>query len=505
MKIRTTTTAHHHDRDRGVMLPMVLVATVVFTIVGVAVAGLVATGLRYGGVVEDRADRLAAADGGLRYGIERLRNMEDLCSTALGTAGGYTTIFPPTINGAATSVTCRRVGADISDVQGWGVVITGSNVPGGQDIFLLNGSATTDTKSLRGPVFIADPHRLGFNAKLVIEDGDVWYTQPSCDPPAVIPEVASGDLIFQPSFLRGPQCNTKPWNEMFTPPSAETPTTAALQVPAAFDDGSFPGCRVFYPGRYSGAIPLTGDNYFRSGDYYFENVDFSLTHKKAVFGFPSGSGDIPRISPSPACQNAMYYDQNTSGERGGATVWAGGNTRFVVGTQAELEIFRRQQSEAYVSLWALDVNGVGSNGVPFIPSIHSFKKAPSVDWMLQNGGRQHQRRGVPRLVLGTTLEGPVGQRHERSGRSADRRCRDRPARRTGVQLGTGVRDRRRRHPDRDPLPARVDRCQGRPIDDDPGGRAVPARRPRAGGQLLAGRRLSRLRRRRRRGRRGQVP
>ena len=347
MTMRTPTTHPQNcDRDRGIMLPLVLVATVVFTIMGVAIAGLVSTGLRYGNVVEERADRLAAADGGLRFGVERLRNMEDLCSTGLGSGGGYTTIFPPTINGAATSVTCRRVGKDISDVQGWGVVITGSNVPGGQDIFLLNGSATTDTKSLRGPVYVADSHRLGFNAKLVIEDGDMWYTQASCDPPAVIPEAmgASPQLIFEPSFLRSPQCGTKAWNEMFTPPSAQTPTTAALGVPSAFDDTSFPGCRVFAPGRYAGAIPLTADNYFRSGDYYFENVDFSLAHTNVVFGFPSGSGDIPRITASPACEDAMLYDQTTSLERGGATVWAGGNTKFMVGTQAELEIFRRQQA-----------------------------------------------------------------------------------------------------------------------------------------------------------------
>ena len=315
------------DRDRGIMLPMVLVATLVFTMIGVAVASLVATGLRYGNVVEARADRLAAADGGLRYGVERLRNMDDLCSTGLGTGGGYTTIFPPTINGAATSVTCRRVGNDISDVQGWGVVITGSNVPGGQDIFLLNGSATTDTKALRGPVYVADPLRLGFNATLVIEDGDMWYTQASCDPPAVIPETqgASPQLVFEPSFLRGPQCSSKAWSEMFTPPSAKTPTLGALQVPSAVDDTSFPGCRVFSPGRYGAAIPLTGDNYFRSGDYYFENVDFTLAHKTVVFGFPSGSGDTPRISQSSACQDAMDYDNGTSFERGGATIWAGGN------------------------------------------------------------------------------------------------------------------------------------------------------------------------------------
>src|SRR5688572_23459825 len=86
------------DRDSGAILPLVLVTTVVFTMIVLAVANLVTTGLRYGHVVEDRADRLAAADGGLRYGIERLRNMGDLCTTAAGSGGGFTKLFPPEIN-----------------------------------------------------------------------------------------------------------------------------------------------------------------------------------------------------------------------------------------------------------------------------------------------------------------------------------------------------------------------------------------------------------------------
>src|SRR5215211_2637778 len=121
-RIRTSTTSSGARRDDGAILPMVLVATIIFTMVVCAVAGLVTTGLRYGQVVEERADRLAAADGGLRYGVELLRNMGDLCTTKAGTGGGYTKIFPPDINEAQTEVTCRRVGAPISDIQGWGAV-----------------------------------------------------------------------------------------------------------------------------------------------------------------------------------------------------------------------------------------------------------------------------------------------------------------------------------------------------------------------------------------------
>lgn len=399
--------------DRGAILPMVLVATVVFTMIVGAVAGLVTTGLRYGAVVEERADRLAAADGGLRYGIERLRNMSDLCSTGAGDGGGYTTIFPPTINGADTTVTCRRIGADIADIQGWGAVITGSNVPSGQPLFNLQGAGTStnEEKTFRGPVYIADPSRLNFNAKLIIEDGDLWYSKSSCATPYSIPEMSSGYLVFQPSFLRGPACSVKTWTQLFKAPSAQVPPAGALSVPAAYDDVSFPGCRVFSPGKYMGTLPLAVDSYFKSGDYYFEDVPFVIKNQSVTFGFPSGSGDTPKVH-APACVTARDYDQNMSGERGGATIWFGGSSHILLDTGGELEIFRRQQTEAYVSVWVLDLNGLG-----FKPSTYSYKMSTSIGYILEtksgntNDASIHGLFWAPhsKLSLGNVTNAAVGQ------------------------------------------------------------------------------------------------
>jgi hypothetical protein len=392
---------------------MVLVATVAFTMIVGSIAGLVMTGLRYGSVVEGRADRLAAADGGLRYGVERLRNMEGLCSTGAGDGGGYTTVFPPQINGADTKVTCRRVGNDLSDIQGWGAVITGANVPAGQPLFTLKGAGTSsvEVKNFRGPVYIADPTRLDFNAKLLIDDGDLWYTKADCETPAVIPEIALGLLEFDPSFLRGPACSTRDWSVLFREPTRNVPTAQALAAPNAFDDTSFPGCRVFFPGKYSGAIPLASDNYFASGDYYFEDIEFDLQHISAVFGFPSGSGDTQKV-PAPDCQAPLLYDQTTSGERGGATIWLGGSSHFELDTGGELEIFRRQQNEAYVSVFAVGLNGAG-----FIPSTYSYKSAPSIDWILETRSGNNNDIAVhglfwaphAKLSLGNVTNAAVGQ------------------------------------------------------------------------------------------------
>ncbi|HSJ90486.1 MAG TPA: hypothetical protein VK917_00365, partial [Ilumatobacter sp.] len=399
-------------RDRGNVLPIVLVATVVFTVIVGAVATLTTTGLRYGKVVERRADLLAAADGGLRYGIERLRNMEDLCSTGAGD-GGYTTIFPPQINGADTTVTCTRVGNDIADIQGWGAVITGSNVPAGQRIFTVKGSggSSAQEKTFRGPVYLADPSptRRSLQANLIIEDGDLWYTHGSCAPG---PGISDSYLRFQPSFLRGPSCTTLTWDQLYKPPTRSVPTAAALAAPAAYNDVNFTGCRVFSPGKYSGVIPLASNNYFKSGDYYFEDVPFVLFNQSAIFGFPSGSGDVQRISPSVGCQAAMNWDRSNSGERGGATLWLGGNSKILVDTGGKLEIFRRQQNEVYLSVYAVEANGIG-----FKPSVNSYKMASAVDWLLEtksgntNDAAIHGLFWSPhgKISLGNVTNAAVGQ------------------------------------------------------------------------------------------------
>ncbi|MGA1440057.1 MAG: type IV pilus modification PilV family protein [Ilumatobacteraceae bacterium] len=405
MNVRTTT-----DRDDGTVLPIVLVSLVVFTLIVIGVARLTMTGLRYGAVVEQRADLLAAADGGMRFGVERLRNFEDLCTTGVG-AGGLTTSFPPRINDADTVVTCRRVGASISDMQGWGVMVTGSNVPSDQDLFVVQGAggSSKEEKRLRGPVYIADPNRIDLRADLIIEDGDLWYTVSDCTSP---PFVGDDALTFDPDFLRGPSCSELPWTALFSPPTADVPTADALMTAAPPDDFSFNGCRVFNPGRYVGPLELADGNYFRSGDYYFEDVDLELFDRTAVFGFPSGSGDVQRVSLDSGCQAALDYDRVNSGERGGATIWLGGDSKITVDTGGELEIFRRFHAEAYLSIVVVEANGIG-----FRPSTNSYLASSSIDWILEtksgntNDTAVHGIIWAPhsKITLGNVTNAAVGQ------------------------------------------------------------------------------------------------
>ena len=131
------------------ILPIVLVISMVSAMVIIALANYVTADLATARSSRTRADRLAAADGGLRYGVEQLRNFHGqlgaLCGTAAATGGGYTQQFPPVINGSTTTVTCRRVGSLISDVDGWGLIVTGEGVPNGQPMFATKGAGQSRT------------------------------------------------------------------------------------------------------------------------------------------------------------------------------------------------------------------------------------------------------------------------------------------------------------------------------------------------------------------------
>jgi len=355
MSIRT----HSARRDEGAILPLVLVGTFVIAMVIMAVATYVTADLRYANVVEERADRLAAADGGLRYGVEKLRNFQTLCTTNAGVAG-VTTVFPPIINGATTKVTCQRVGNPIDDVQGWGVVVTGQGVPNGQPYFTTSGAGQSDeqVKTFSGPVYIQDPDRMDLSAILQIKDGDLWYTRSNCDTPADLQPITDGLLQFAPDFFRGPQCTTLGWNGgLFTPPTIEAVPTSTVN-PAYVDTTS---CRVFSPGKYT-SLTLGTNNYFKAGAYYFENVDVVLQNQTFIAGFPGGVGDSPKLDNS-ACAVEQQLDQATTlaaGGQGGATFYMGGSSRFEVRNGAGLEIFRRKVGgRTFLAMYALDSSGTG--------------------------------------------------------------------------------------------------------------------------------------------------
>ena len=341
--------------DRGAILPLVLVMSLVIAIVIMALADYVATSLRYGNVVEERADRLAAADGGLRYAIERLGNSAYAgCLSNLGTTG-FTIDFPVQVNGADVDVTCTKGSNGIGDIKAWALIVTGQGVPNGQFHWSSQGGAGK-TKLLGGPIWITDPGRSDLKAPIEIEDGDIWYHRADCENPAP-PLTLESALTFTPDY-RGTICIEQTWDQVYSAPTvgAFAPVTDVSNTnPAPVIDGN--GCRVFRPGRYTVAPSLGKNNYFQSGNYYFHNVVLDIGGTVTA-GWPdfNNFGDQQFVANA-ACDSAMSAD-STSGSAPGATFYLGGSSKVEIGNKGSLEVMRRLQGDSLVSIQALDTSNV---------------------------------------------------------------------------------------------------------------------------------------------------
>ena len=334
--------------DQGAILPLVLVMAVVIGMVVVALASYVTSGLKYGNVVEARADRLSAADGGLRYAIERLQNSAYAgCLTNLGNTG-FTIDMPVQINGATIDVKCTKGSNSIADIKAWAIVVTGAGVPGNQWMLQAQGGGGIQ-KLLGGPVWVSDPGRTDLSAPVTVEDGDIWYYRANCTNPSL---TLDNDLTFTPSY-RGTICVDKPWNVVYTAPpvGAFAPVTDVLNTnPLPTMNGT---CKVFAPGRYTTMPALGANTYFRSGNYYLHNFTFDIVAAVVTAGWANHDsyGDQQFIANAP-CDAAIAADK-ASGSASGATFYLGGGAEIHIGTQGSLEILRRLQGDNLVSIQAL--------------------------------------------------------------------------------------------------------------------------------------------------------
>lgn len=345
--------ASRRDDDRGNVLPMVLVMAVVISLVIAAVTNYVTTSLSYGHVVEERADRLAAADGGLRYAIERLQNSAYAgCLSNLGNSG-YTIDFPVEVNGAEVEITCTKGSNSIHDIKAWAIIVTGEGVPPGQPIWSSQGGAGK-TKLLGGPVWITDPARSDLKAPVEVEDGDIWYYRSDCANPSL---TLPANLTFTPEY-RGTICVPSPWTEVYDAP-AVTSWPATLNPPPVVDTN---GCTVFEPGTYT-APPVLGPNtYFKSGNYYFQNVVMEIENSIVTAGWANYDkfGDQQFIANA-RCDVARDTDQATNQAAdptnkylGGATFYFGGSSRIEIDNKGKFEIMRRLQGDSLVSVQVIE-------------------------------------------------------------------------------------------------------------------------------------------------------
>lgn len=348
-RIRSTRQVHE---DRGVVLPLVLVMAVVISLVVVAVAGYITTSLTYGNVVEERADRLAAADGGMRYAIERLQNSAYAgCLTNLGNSG-YTIDFPVDVNGADVEITCTKGSNSIHDIKAWAIIVTGEGVPPGQPMWSSQGGAGK-TKLLGGPVWISDPARADLQSPVEVEDGDIWYYRADCTNPSL---TIPANLTFTPEY-RGTICVPSEWDDVYDAPAVSSWPATLNPLPTM--EGA---CTVFSPGIYTAPPPLGANTYFKAGNYYFANVLMDIENSIVTAGWPNfdSFGDQQFIQNQP-CDSARDSDRianqtadPTNKFLGGATFYFGGSSRIEIGNKGKFEIMRRLQGDSLVSIQVIE-------------------------------------------------------------------------------------------------------------------------------------------------------
>ncbi len=340
MSVSRRSTARN-GRDRGSILPLTLVVTVAMSTIMISLLSYTATNLRYGNVVEDRADRLSAAEAGLRHVLEKIQINGLLCTTNAGNGAGIDIAIPDTISDANVSVNCSKANGTLSNITSWAVVVTAEGMPAAEKAYVTS-SGNGTTKVFGGPSYVADLSRMGVGAALEIRDGDLWTTDSSCTKGGQYSSNGSSiaNLSFSPA-TRGVWCTSDDWTDLYKEPAVPT-TPSAAPAPQTFGT-----CKVFFPGLYTSPPAFDTNNYMRSGDYFFDNVGNVAVNKATVTAGRQGvAGDLQAIK-NDACDS--YRDSPITSPQydppEGATFYMDGNSRFTMQVQGSLEILRRQHSQ----------------------------------------------------------------------------------------------------------------------------------------------------------------
>ncbi len=121
---------------------------------------------------------------------------------------------------------------------------------------------------------------------------------------------------------------------------------AALPAPTATPPvaGTIEGsCVVFSPGSYSAppTLSTTAINYFASGVYYLQDVNWTIGTASVLAGEPS-NGATRQLGQS--CTGSATFDANRDNDDGGAVFVLGGSSTISIGAGARIEVFAHSSS-----------------------------------------------------------------------------------------------------------------------------------------------------------------
>jgi hypothetical protein len=283
-------------RDEGSILPMVLVLLIVGALVVLPLMDYTIAVFKSNHVVSNRTAESEAAKAGLRVALADPKNVFLTCDNG----GTLTPANNPPINGISVQTTCT----EISEVGP--AVALGFQVPTGAVAMQLGAdvpASFSGTTASSGPAFPypASP--------------DWWASPAMPDPGAQYSTDAEDDKIWMPDLP-------------LIPPTTRSSTP--FDMPAAYD------CKVFFPGRYSAPVDLSGRVYFTSGVYYFEEAVTVTSDADVVVGY-----GLEDFSPASDCADDLQVASNVLNppstfyiSGGGATFVFGANGHLVVDNAA---------------------------------------------------------------------------------------------------------------------------------------------------------------------------
>ncbi|MGH9132385.1 MAG: Ig-like domain-containing protein, partial [Ilumatobacteraceae bacterium] len=150
--------------------------------------------------------------------------------------------------------------------------------------------------------------------------GDQAHSDPV--PPYPVPPAG-------PDWWSGQQSSTATNGKIWMPDLPRLPGTARTSTP--FDMPAAFNCKVYFPGRYTTPLSLTGNVYFASGVYYFEKPVTVSGNADVVVGY--GLEELP----NPDCSDDIQVAANVIGDPGTFDINGGGAT-WVFGRDGRLVV-----------------------------------------------------------------------------------------------------------------------------------------------------------------------
>lgn len=325
--------------DEGVVLLFVLAFVLVIAVIVGALLNQSYVNFRAARVAADVDRRIYAANGGIDWGIQQLRDGIAVGGTPACVNAGQgvqtLTVDPLVLNERTVTVTCSVTAGAVAPPDGWAVFVTAAG--GG----ITTWPSEVNQKTVEGAVYNAGAFSFGPATTLRVHNGRTVQVQPACSgtPPSGLSLFPSPPYAW--SCAAAPTAVPAPGVRIDRLPNY---LAASPEDPLGDEPVGFPLCRRFAPGHHTTTpqfLPRTGGdvNYLRRGVYYFDNVGVIDITDAVVLGGARAPGETA-LTPASTEVSAKCPVETDGGEfdNYGVVLVLGGNSTLRIRGQSTVEL-----------------------------------------------------------------------------------------------------------------------------------------------------------------------